>query len=182
MNALRLAAHVADVLTEDGLDYAIGGALALGAHSLPRTTDDVDISVFIGTDELPRLFDSLERAGVMLDRADAIRSVARIGMFTARSGRTLVDVFVGTHPHFEALRARRVRRTHAGHEHWYLSADDLVVLKVLYGRHKDIADLERMFAMLTIDVDYVRSWITQLPAPEARLAVLDDVIARAAKR
>lgn len=182
MNALRLAAHIANVLVEDGLEYAIGGALALGAHSLPRTTDDVDISVFVGADELPRLFDSLERAGVMLDRPDAVRSVARIGMFTGRSGRTLVDVFVGSHPHFDALRARRVLRAHAGQEHWYLSADDLVVLKVLYGRHKDIADLERMFAMLTIDVDYVRSWIARLPEPEARLALLDDVIDRVAKR
>lgn len=181
MNALRLAGHIADVLVEDGLEYAIGGALALGAHSLPRTTDDVDISVFIGADQLPRLFDSLERAGVMIDRADAVRSVARIGMFTGRSGRTLVDVFVGSHPHFEALRARRVLRAHAGKEHWYLSADDLVVLKLLYGRHKDIADLERMFAMLAIDVGYVRSWVAQLPLPDERLALLEQVIARTQK-
>ena len=34
------------------------------------------------------MFDSLERAGVMIDRDDATKAIHRMGMFTARGGRT----------------------------------------------------------------------------------------------
>lgn len=44
MSALQVAEHIARCLDEDGLDYAIGGALALTVHALPRDTADVDIS------------------------------------------------------------------------------------------------------------------------------------------
>ncbi len=180
MNAFELSAHVGAGLEEDGLDYAIGGALALTAWAIPRDTKDVDISVFTNATELPRVFDSLERTGVMIDRADAIRSVARIGMFTGRSGRTLVDVFVGDHPHFHAMRARRKQLAYpSGQRCWFVSAEDLCVLKLLYGRTKDVADLERMLAVLPdLDVDYVRAWLTRLPGAERKQAVLDDLVRR----
>ncbi len=97
MNAFELSAHLATCFDEDGVEYAIGGALALTAWAIPRDTKDVNVSEFAGADRLEQVFAALERAGVMVDRADAERSVARIGMFTGRSGRTLVDVFVGEH-------------------------------------------------------------------------------------
>jgi hypothetical protein len=159
---------------------SIGGALALTAWAIPRDTKDVDISVFVPVAELHRVFDALERAGVMLDRSDAARSVDRIGMFTGRSGRTLVDVFVGDHPHFHAMRARRKQLAYpSGQACWFLSAEDLCVLKLLYGRTKDIADLERMFAAIpALDVDYVRDWLAKLPDAERKRALLDDLVRR----
>lgn len=177
MNAFELSAHLATCFDEDGLEYAIGGALALTAWAIPRDTKDVDVSVFAGAERLEQVFAALERAGVMVDRPDAERSVARIGMFTGRSGRTLVDVFVGEHPHFAAMRSRRVQLTYpSGQRLWFLSAEDLCILKLLYGRTKDIADLERMFAAIpALDLAYVRSWLSQLPAAPKKLLVLEDL-------
>jgi hypothetical protein len=180
MTAFDVSAHIASCLEDDGLDYAIGGALALTALAIPRDTKDVDISVFATAGELDRVFDSLERAGVMIDRGDAARSVARIGMFTGRSGRTLVDVFIGDHPHFHAMRARRQQLAYpSGQRYWFLSAEDLCVLKLLFGRTKDVADLERVFAALPqLDLDYIRQWVAQLPGSQGRLALLADLARR----
>lgn len=180
MNAFELSAHIGACLEEDGLDYAIGGALALTAWAIPRDTKDVDLSVFAPAGELVRMFDSLERAGVMVDRADAVRSVGRIGMFTGRSGRTLVDVFVGDHPHFHAMRDRRKQLAYpSGQLCWFVSAEDLCVLKLLYGRTKDTADLERMLAVLPdLDVDYVREWLAVLPDAQRKHAELESLIRR----
>jgi hypothetical protein len=94
MTAFELSARIAKRLDEDGLPYAIGGALALTAWAIPRDTNDVDISIFAGVSDLDRVIDSLERAGVIVARDDAARSVARIGMFVGRGGRTNVDVFM----------------------------------------------------------------------------------------
>ena len=69
--------RLADRFDEDGLPYAVGGALALGAWGVPRTTSDVDVSVFVSEAELDSLLDGVERAGAMVERAEAHRTVAR---------------------------------------------------------------------------------------------------------
>lgn len=178
LSALELAQHIAQCLDEDGLDYAIGGALALTVHALPRDTADVDISIFAREDELPRVLEAIERAGVMIDRADATRSQARIGMFTGRAGKRLVDVFMSAHPHFEEMSRRRVRaKGPGGNLMWFISAEDLCVLKLMFARTKDLPDLEHLFAANTsLDVTYVRHWLTKMiPAGDRRFAILDDL-------
>ena len=177
MNAFEVAALLSERLEEEGLDYAIGGALALTAWAIPRDTKDVDLSIFITPGEIDRVFLVMERAGILVDRANAERSIARIGMFTGRMGRTLVDVFIGDHPHFHAMRERKRQLAFpSGKLHWFVSAEDLCILKLLYGRTKDIADLERLFAGLPdLDVGYIRDWIAMLPGADAKLATLADL-------
>jgi len=177
MTAFEIATHLAACLDEDQLPYALGGALALTAWAIPRDTADVDISIFVEEARLDAVVDALERAGVMVDRADARKSLARIGMFTGRCGRTLVDVFVSEHPHFLEMARRRVQvAVSNGPTLWFLSAEDLAVLKLMYGRTKDIADLERLFGAVALDIEYVRSWLAQIvPAGDRRLAILDDL-------
>lgn len=179
--AFEIAEHIAHRLEEEGLPYAIGGALALTAVALPRDTKDVDLSVFVDPSDLPRVLDALERAGVMVDRADAARTVATIGLFTSRFGRTLVDVFVGTHPHFITMQHRRISvRSPSGESLWFLSAEDLAIFKLFYARTKDVSDLERMFAALPdLDAAYIRQWLEKMVVGgDRRLAILGDLEAR----
>jgi hypothetical protein len=84
---------------------------------MPRDTKDVDLSIFATDDQLERAFDALERAGVMIDRAEARKAVARIGMFSGRSGRTNVDAFVSDHPPFHEMKHRRSQHVFRG-ERW----------------------------------------------------------------
>jgi hypothetical protein len=178
LNALEVARRIAARLDEDGLEYAIGGALALGAWGAPRSTRDVDMTIFVSEAELPRCFDALERAGVMVDRAAATRDVARIGLFKGLAGRILVDVFVMGHPQYDDMRKRRVMIEDAsGSALAFVSAEDLCLHKLVFGRPKDVADLEELLARRPgIDLDYVRSWLIQMvPAGDPRLAVLDDL-------
>ena len=177
MNAFELSEHIAARLDEDGLPYAIGGALALTAWSIPRDTKDVDISIFAADSDLPRVFDSLELAGVMIDRDDATKAVSRMGMFTARGGWTLVDVFMSDHPHFHEMQRRRQKRAVPSRAMlWFISAEDLCVMKLLYTRTKDVADLERMFAALPeLDLAYVKAWLRKLPVGTRHMEILADL-------
>lgn len=75
--------------------------------------------------------------------------------------------------------AQRVRRI-TDPDGWsgaYISAEDLCIYKLTFGRAKDIGDLEMMFAVRPdLDVAYIRDWLTQMiPAGDRRLAVLDDL-------
>jgi hypothetical protein len=164
-DAASVGAWLADRLGDEGLEYAIGGALALGAHGAPRMTRDVDLSVFVPEADLERLYDALERAGCLFRREDARRSVARLALFRVRCGKVDVDLFVAFHrQHFEAM-SRRVRVAGPdGRERWFLSAEDLAILKLALFRSKDRLDLEALFAVKGphLDAAYMRRWIATL--------------------
>jgi hypothetical protein len=59
---------VAQALEAAGFSYALGGALALGAHGVPRGTLDVDVNVFCQEHEIPLLVERLRDLGIELDR------------------------------------------------------------------------------------------------------------------
>jgi hypothetical protein len=182
----EVLAKLADRFDEDDLAYAIGGALALGAWGVPRATSDVDISVFVNEGQLDTLLDSIERAGAMVDRPDAHRSVSRTGFFVAFFARTRIDLFIAHHPwHTEMQRRRVALPTPDGRTRWFLSLEDTAVAKLLYARPKDVHDLERLFAVQAehLDLSYLRHWLSRtVPAGDSRLQLLEDLARRAADR
>jgi hypothetical protein len=176
--------RLADRFDEDSLPYAIGGALALGAWGVPRTTSDVDVSVFVSESELDRLLDSLERAGAMVEREEAHRTVARTGLFVAFFARTRIDLFIAHHPWHAEMQRRRVSLpTPDGQPRWFLSLEDTALAKLLYARPKDVQDLDRLFAVQAgrIDLVYLRQWLPRMvPAGDTRLQLLDELVRKLA--
>ena len=178
----EVASWLADRLDEDDLPYAYGGALALGAWGVPRTTTDVDVAVFVAESELDRLLDSIERAGAMVDRTAARRSVATSGFLVAHLGRTRLDLFIAHHPWHADMHARRqLLPTPDGKQRWFLSLEDTALAKLLYARPKDIQDLDRLFAVQRnrIDLAYVRRWLAAMvPVQDMRLRTLEEIAGR----
>jgi hypothetical protein len=185
MTAIDAARRVGTCFDEDGIPYAIGGALALGVWGAPRATKDVDLSVFVARDQLDRVLDSLERAGVMISRDQAAKDITQIGLAKGRLGAIIVDVFLSEHPQYDEM-GRRARRIvdPTGWSGSFISAEDLCIHKLVFARHKDLGDLENLLAARPeLDLDYVRGWLVQMVPPgDARLAALDDLERRFATR
>lgn len=180
MNVADVARRIGQLLDADGIDYAIGGALALGVWGAPRGTKDVDLSVFATLDEYDRVADVFERAGVLFDRAGAQKDLERVGFFRGKLGKVHVDVFMSSHPHFEAMRGRRRQVADAGGHHLcFISAEDLCVMKLVYGRDKDLVDLERLFAVQPdLDLAYIQDWVRRMPVTPDTAATLAGLIRR----
>jgi hypothetical protein len=179
MDAGEAAQRLGDRLEEAGIEYAIGGALALGAWGAPRFTKDVDLSIFASSAQFAAVTDALERAGVMFDRDRAPKDIERIGMFTGKLGGVVIDMFVSQHPHMLEMRRRRQRiDARAGTHLYFITAEDLCVMKLVYGRPKDVGDLERLFAARKLDIDYIRTWLAKMPVGPDRGAILDDLVRR----
>ena len=178
-NAAEAGLAIARALQEEGIPYALGGALALGAHGVPRGTLDVDVNVFTEEGALPRIVARLQSLGVEVELDAARARSQRDGMFVGRWAGIRIDVFTPSIPFSHEAGTTRVQLTDSsGQSAWFLSAEAIAVFKLLFFRPKDIADLERLCAVQgkALDRDYVRNWIAvMLGADDERVKTWDRI-------
>jgi hypothetical protein len=60
---------VIDALEAAGVDYLLGGALAVGAWAEARSTQDVDLAINLPVEQVPRLSDELARRDILIPAA-----------------------------------------------------------------------------------------------------------------
>jgi len=161
LDPAALAVRFARVLSDAGIPYAIGGAVAYGFWGVPRGTRDLDINVFVPADEADRAFDALVPAGLVVDRAAGRRTAQERGDVRGRYEDIPVDLFFVAIPLHESAARRTVTVTLLGTPIRVLSAEDLTVFKLLFFRGKDVVDVERLVAAQgeRLDRRYVRSWL-----------------------
>lgn len=175
--AAEVAREIADALERHNISYAIGGALALGFYAPPRATVDVDVNAFIPLDDgLEILTLALKEAGFTAEGTpETIRtSAAESGQFRGRVRGIRVDVFVPAVPYYE-LESMRRRTTLLKRPIWILGPEDLVVLKMMFFRRKDIADVEAILRDQggTLDRMYIRRRLAEFVGEEdERVATL----------
>ncbi len=163
---LALARRIADALEAADLPYAIGGALALGYWAPPRGTADVDLNIFVDAShdiEIQRAFEALATTGVVLDQDAARHEIAEGGVVRGWVDRTAVDTFFDSIELHRAAAGRTVSVPLAGRPANILSAEDLIVLKLLFFRGKDLLDVEQIVATQGSQLDhvYVRTWLVR---------------------
>jgi hypothetical protein len=167
-SARSVARLLADVFQAEGLEYAIGGAVALTYHAAPRDTIDVDVTVFFDVPDLPRIVDVLHRAGCSVDEEDARRRLGREECIRASCHGIRVDLFVPDIDLYASACNRRMTVLLEGRPVRIWSAEDLILFKLLFFRPKDRLDIERvvLFQAERLDQAYVRQWLIRMVGEE----------------
>lgn len=179
--AAEVARALADSLERHNISYAIGGALALGFYAPPRATVDVDVNAFVPLDDgLETLTVALEEAGFAAEGTpDTIRAAAaESGQFRGRVRGIRVDVFVPAVPYYAELESSRRRATLLERPIWILGPEDLAVLKLMFYRRKDLADVEAILRDQgeTLDRQYIRRRLAEFAGQDdERLAALTEI-------
>jgi len=161
------------VAVHDHLDgrhvpHAFGGALALAYYAEPRGTIDVDVNVFVPFERAAEIVDGLGAVGFAAELAVEEWSPIA-GVRLVRAGEPpLLDLFFSIDERYESI-ARRVRRFpfgSAGVNLPFLSAEDLTVFKLSFGRDKDWVDLRRLVAgRPDLDIGYIEQQLIGLRGP-----------------
>jgi hypothetical protein len=156
-------------LAAASVPHAFGGALALAYVAEPRGTVDVDVNVFTPLAEVDAVLDVL--AGISLrperPRADWLPAA---GIRLRRPPDPYpVDLFPSLDDERYAEIERRCRSHPFGHEAEvlpFLSAEDLAVFKLSFGRDKDWVDLRAMAgARPDLELEYVERQVVGLRGP-----------------
>jgi hypothetical protein len=167
-------------LNRIGIDYAFGGAIALGYWAQPRGTLDVDLTLFLTPGDDQSVVDTLLAIGCEVDAAAARALLAELSFCRATFRGVDVDVFLPMFDFYEIARARRAR-VKMGEEHIHVwSAETLAVFKMMFFRRKDVVDVERLLrdGGQEFDRDWVRAQLVEIfGARDPRIPAWDELVA-----
>lgn len=158
-----------------GIPYAVMGGMAVRIYAMPRPTFDVDFTVVMARDDLPSLYAAAEDLGFTIPAAqaagwiDSVRglSVVKFQWFIGQRAID-IDVFLAETHFQQELMRRRQRHAAEGWEGWFVTAEDLILLKLLAGRPKDQLDVADVFFVQgTLDESYLRTWAGRIGIAEA---------------
>lgn len=182
MSLLDLVLQVHDALDAADLAHGFGGALALAYIAQPRGTVDVDVNVFSPTSTIDDILGAFAEIGLNPERNRA-EWLPSAGIRLRRASEPFpVDVFPSLDDHIYAEIERRCVRRPFGPSQQplpFLSAEDLAVFKLSFGRDKDWVDLRAIVAATPgLDVGYIEQHLVALRGPHMhpRLARLRRLV------
>ncbi|HJQ68622.1 MAG TPA: nucleotidyl transferase AbiEii/AbiGii toxin family protein [Blastocatellia bacterium] len=172
-------------LTVENVRGAIIGGVAASVLGRPRMTRDVDALVLLDSARLKTFLAAGSRFGFKPRLGDAVEFATRNRVLLAshEPSKTPVDIALGFLPFEEESIARSTVVTVAGVSFPVVSPEDLMVMKAVAHRPRDVADIESLLdANPKLDLERVRYWVGQfasvLEAPE----ILNDLEAMLARR
>lgn len=161
------------------------GGIAVAVHAIPRPTLDVDLTIRCDPDHLLRFLESASDEGMIVPDhyrfgfTDSLKGMQKLQLscFVDEIEHD-IDLFLVTTDYQAAAFDRRVRATLADHDIWVISAEDLVLHKLLTGRGRDESDVDDvLFLQGPFDLDYMRRWAEALEVLNVlnrKLQRLDD--------
>lgn len=160
---LQSASRALDALQ---IRWYVFGALAVTAWSRPRITADVDITARVPDDAVNELCSALEQQGFSLrvrDRESFLAKTRVLPFLHTPTGMPLDLVLAG--PGIEELFLGRALAVDIeGVSVPVASPEDLIVMKVLAGRAKDLEDVRSLLAakLFELDVAQIRELLSML--------------------
>ncbi len=133
--------EIAEIFESLSARYAVMGGVAVRIHAIPRPTHDVDFTVALDRDRLDDFFQRAVEAGYSVAEpylrgwVDQVAGMppVRLRMYLEDHGID-VDIFLAESEFQESLLARRQCQDLDGHRIWFVSPEDLILLKLIAAR------------------------------------------------
>lgn len=153
-----------------GISYAVMGGIAIRAYGIPRPTHDIDFTLAIERENLPSLFKAVSDLGYTVPEGYTggwVDQVAGMPLVKCRfymAGNGIdIDIFLAESAFQKELLSRRRRESVDDYVLWLVSPEDLILLKLLANRPRDIADIgDVLFTQGQLDEAYMRTWANQI--------------------
>jgi hypothetical protein len=173
-----LLADLARGLGALGVRWFLFGAQAAILHGAARLSADVDVTVDLGTRSSRDLVDGLSREGFELRVADVEGFVeaTRVIPLVHAASRMPLDVVLSGPGLEEQFFARLTERRIGGQPVPVVSAEDLVAMKILAGRPRDMEDVTSILrARRDLDLQAVRETLRLLERALDRADLLPEL-------
>jgi hypothetical protein len=182
VTANEIMFRVVDALERANVPHMLVGSYSSNAYGIPRSTQDADFVIELGSNS-PDVLADLLRPDLRIDpqlHFETVTGSPRYIATHAASGFTVELFLLTDDPHNRERFARRHRVEIYGRPLWLPTAEDVVVQKLRWyvraKRSKDIDDVRNVLAVQKgrLDLPYVRAWCDQ----HGSRAILEDLLAQ----
>ena len=156
--------RIVTFLNKGKYKYFVIGGIAAGTLGEPRMTGDIDVDILINEEEVGVFLDKAEEAGFLFSKVLCIESIRRTGVFQIRYGDYHIDFLLASTALETMAFERRIEIKVYGTKGFFPTPEDLILLKLVPGRAKDIADVESLIARHgdKLDKEYLKTWAMKL--------------------
>lgn len=167
MDIANIATQVLERIESTGIPYMLVGAIAAGAHGIPRSTRDVYFLVPVtsggGVNAIIKALDDIvtfEQQAVF----DTLTWGKRYVGQTISPPLVKIELFELFDDPFvleEFGRRRQIFIPILNCKGWVPTAEDVIVQKLRWGRDKELADVRDILAVQgteTLDMPYIQNW------------------------
>ena len=149
--------EISAILRQLSIDWALIGALAANRYrASPRLTQDVDLLLADAGPGLAELEAALSASGWTVVRADPSGELLRLRHAEFGPADLLV---AGTDYQQQAIRRARVEPLSPNEKIPVVTAEDVIVHKLIAGRYQDLADIEAILVSpIDLDTSYIEQW------------------------
>jgi predicted nucleotidyltransferase len=166
-------------LDGEGFPAAVIGGVAASTHGRPRMTRDVDLLALVAKGSWQGFIDKSGEYGFEPRRADAVEFAHRTRVVLLRHRATAIDldVTLAGLPFEREVVERAARMPVGGVEVPLATAEDLVILKAVARRPRDLADIEGILdSQPDLDLDRIRQWVREFSAALDRPEVFEELV------
>jgi len=147
-----------------GYDWFVFGAQAVSIRGVPRTTQDVDVTCIVAHEQLDGLVAAMLQAGFAHRYPELAAELLESGAVLplVHNGGFEVDLVIGRSGLEMQALSRASAEELAGVVVPVASSTDLVVMKILAGRRKDIEDAAGLLGSGDVDEALAHNLLAQL--------------------
>ena len=156
--------ELAALLGRNGIPYMVIGGLANAVWGVPRATLDIDVTVWVDDAGIAPLIEQLSEEFRVLagDPGAFVRETRVLPLESERGVRA--DVVFGLLPFERDAVERAVQVPVAGARVRFCTAEDLILMKIISSRERDLADAEgvALRRMADLDLSYLEPRVQEL--------------------
>ncbi|MFH1360458.1 MAG: hypothetical protein ABIJ41_05400 [Candidatus Omnitrophota bacterium] len=166
---LKTLKIVAQCLEKANIPYMVSGSIAANYYTLPRMTRDIDIVIELKENAVDP-FIAIFKDDFYVDDEMVRREVFNKGIFNLIHKEYVVkiDFIIRKESAFQtSVFNRKIRASFQGHELWLISAEDLILAKLLWAKDsrsemqlKDVKNL--LNTGQNLDRSYIEEWLNKL--------------------
>lgn len=152
------------------IEYVLMGGLVVRAYSIPRATEDIDLTLALDFERLAEFYQALDEHGFEIPEPyrngwlDELKGMQLVKIKRYIAGHSVdIDLFLVVSKFQEEIMRRRRMADVEGRQLWIASPEDLVLLKLISGRPRDWIDVgDVFFTQGDLDEQYMKRWATEL--------------------
>jgi predicted nucleotidyltransferase len=164
MDYAEVLKKIAKLLISQRIPFMIIGGQAVLAYGTARLTQDIDVSLGLAPEKGAELIQILNDNGFTILVENPVDFLNETFVLPVIENQYQVRIdFVFTLSEFELAAIKRVREIEiAGMMIPYASPEDLILMKLIAARPRDIEDVRSILLLnKTLDLVYVRTWANQ---------------------